>query len=275
MGATTPLLHLADALNLLWYLVPLWLVGVAAGLAAREPKRTGAAGPAGVGATAWLALVPMAAMVLIVSPGGGWARDWDVAIGPAALASLATAYALIRWWRQAGPGGTAGPVATLALSAAIALWGVTADARISHRRIEALLEGRPALGDATRAGAYDLLGARALSAGDAERAVTMFTRAIDASPNPRYYYQLGMAEEVAGRIDRAEQGYRRAAGLMPAMPDPWVGLVRTALVRGDSLSARAYAESALARDPRGSDPSRVRAILAQRRLAPATAGPGR
>ena len=270
-GAAAPLLHLADALNVLWFLVPMWLAGIAAvlapgasrGASSRRPPRAAIA----LAPVAWLALLPMVALVLAVSPGGGWARDWDVALGAGVLVGLATAGALAACadasGSQSGPEGvladSAAPIATMALSAAIALWGVHASERIGRARIEALLEGRPAMSDATRAQAYSLLGERDLTAGRSERAILWLTRAIACAPNPRFFHELGLAQEAGGRLAAADSSYRRAGELSPAIADPWVGRARVALALGDSARALAFADSALGRNPGEPEAGRIRA----------------
>lgn len=281
-GALAPLLHLADALNVIWFLVPVWLpvglavwrpawrVGIAAALTPGATRGTSSKRPPreaiALAPVAWLALLPTVALVFAVSPGGGWARDWDVALGAGVLVGLATAYALTACAGHGGsPGGGlaggAAPIATMALSAAIALWGVHANERIGLRRIEALLEGRPAMSDATRAQAYSLLGERDLTAGKSERAILWLNRAIACAPNPRFFHELGLALETSGRLAAADSSYARAGTLSAGVADSWVGRARVALALGDSAGALAFADSALVRNPGEPEAGRIRAGL--------------
>ena len=253
-GVPVPLRKLADLLNVISFLVPLWLAGFAALWTARrgrEESVPSARGRGGfpLGPVLWLALAGIGALMLLISPGGGWPRDWDDATGFATVVSLSTAGALVSAWRRAANTSTAAPAATLAIGVMISLWGVHASESISLRRIDELLASRSIWSDFTRANAYDILGANQMNRGRFERAATYYTRAIECAPNPRYFHQLGLAAFAMGRYDSARAEFRRSIERSAVVADPWVGLARVALVRMDTSLAMACVDSALVRSP--------------------------
>ena len=249
------LLHLSTALNVISYLVPMWLVGVAAGWTAWRSKTRPAAGAsaardrfalAPVGALAFVGFV----MLVGVEPGGGWARDWDVATGIGTVTALICGFCLVAASRRDGLAGIGGPLVTVALAVCVTLWGVHASERISLRRVERLTTARPSWSAAHRAGLFDFLGIHALNAGRSDGAAALFERAIAVGgPNPRLVYQAGLAYLVAGRLERADSTFRRAAALDRKVAEPWVGRARIALATRDTLTALAYLDSAFTRNP--------------------------
>ena len=247
--AVLPLV-LSDGLNVLSVLVPLWLVGAAAAW----PPRGGepAARPVGrrlfpLAPAVWLALGALAILVFGVQPGGGWPRDWDVALPTATAIALVTASLLAALWSRDAR--TIAPAATLAVATCVALWGVAIGERIGLRRAQAVLEARPALSSAVRASAYDFLGMRALTRGRSAEAAVLLERAIACAPNPRFFHELGLALLASGQLERARSAFTRAAVLSPANGDPWYGLARIELAGGDALAARACLDSAILRNP--------------------------
>jgi hypothetical protein len=253
---TSPLLlkpvHL---LNVLLYLVPLWPAGVVAmALAAhyREGKEASKAkGHVRLGAAAAIGLGAFALMLLVVEPGGGLARDWDIATGAGVLLAFASGYALVRVWARGLAPGTEGTAVLLSLSLCVGIWGLHAREDVALRRLDSLATSAPNWSAATRSWMYDFWGINALNGGRADEAAYRFQRAIDVGgPNPRLYYQLGLAQLAAGRLERARSSFTQAATTRPQASDPWVGLTRVALARRDTLSAIAYLDSALSRNPR-------------------------
>src|SRR5205085_10702218 len=109
------LVRIADGLNLLTLLVPLWLAGVAALTARRDqPGRRG-----GLGLVAVLAVGAQLAILFAIRPRQGMARDWDAYVGTALVVALAMAAVLIGAWSAR----TRAPAVTIALALAIAFWG--------------------------------------------------------------------------------------------------------------------------------------------------------
>jgi Flp pilus assembly protein TadD len=142
---------------------------------------------------------------------------------------------------------------TAAVAAAIALWGIHANEATALARIEGMLDNRPRWSETARAFAFDQLGIRAINASRFDQAARLLEKAIVAAPNPRYFHEAGLAYLGAGRLEDARVKFAHTITLTPNVPDPWVGLARVALARGDRESARAYADSALARDPTNAD----------------------
>jgi hypothetical protein len=245
VGAPPLLLKLSDALNVLGFLAPLWLAAAAAALA-RHPPPGPARGSRGLGVPGAIALAAFSLILLGVEPGGGWARDWDVATGCGALAAFASAYVLVGSWGNAGRAAAV----PLALALTLAAWGIHVDAAIGMRRVATLATGRPALSDPIRAGLCDFLGTRELNAGHPAAAADWFQQAIMVGgPNPRLVHQSGIAYLRAGDLPRARAAFMRAAASSPAVAGPWVGLSRVALLERDTLAAIAALDSALTRDP--------------------------
>jgi tetratricopeptide repeat protein len=274
-GAPDLLVRLSDALNVLFFLVPLWPAGVAAVLGVRAARSSAPVRGSGLAAVAALALALQLAIVFAIRARQGVARDWDAYVGAGLVVGLVTAGALVSWWRAAGggagsaAGGRTGtsmtrPAAvTVALACAVALWGLHAGESMSLRRLEAQLAASPAWGEAARAAAYDRLGLRALRLGRYEEAARHFERATAVAPNPRFLYQAGLAYLGAMRLDPAEAAFRRSVQSYHHIADPWVGLARVSLARGDSLGAMTCLDSALAREPRHPEAADMRRALVQ------------
>ena len=273
-------LAVADAANALVFLVPLCLVAVSAAAAwiAEPPEHPESRehDPARfpLAWTASLAIAPFFALLLLVHPAGGWARDWDVGTGAGVVAALASGAILVRSWRSPGAARTLPPAATLALALAASLWGVHASEAIGSARLEELVRARPPLSDATRAATLDFLGVRALNAGQAERAAGLFEQAIAVGgPNPRLVYQAGLAHFTAGDVRSARDAFVRAAALNRAVADPWLGLARIALAERDTARAAAMLDSAVARNPADRSSRSLARELRRRSSAPGPTGP--
>ena len=270
-------LAVADAANALVFLVPLCLVAVsAAAVRIAEPPDPREHDPARspLAWTAALAIAPFFALLLLVHPAGGWARDWDVGTGAGVVAALASGAILVRSWRSPGAARTLAPAATLALAVAASLWGVHASETIGSARLEELVRARPPLSDATRAATLDFIGARALNAGQAERAAGLFEQAIAVGgPNPRLVYQAGLAHLTAGDVRGARDAFVRAAALNRAVADPWLGLSRIALAERDTARAAAMLDSAVARNPADRTSRNLARELRRRSSAPGPTGP--
>ncbi len=258
-GAWGALLRLSDVLNVLFYLVPLWPVGAVAGWLTRKSNAGAPAGrdstspSAGRFSPSSVAALAVGAELLALfatrtSQGAG--RDWDVGVAAGLTVALVVAYALVKAWKRMGAGSGVAPAFTLALAGSIALWGIHASEPMGLRRAQALLTAEPTWGSVARSHARDFLGVRALNGGDYEEAAHQFEHAISIAPNPRFFYQVGLAYLGAGRFDSAEVAFTRAARLTPRVASPWVLLGELALARGDTARARTMVDSALVRDPR-------------------------
>ena len=230
--------------------MPLWLAALVLGVGTRarpadEPRRESFA----LAPVAWMALIPFAALLIVVQPGGGWGRDWDVATGMGAVTALVTTYVFVARWRGA-EGNPLAPVTTVALAVAVALWGGHASEAIGLERVESLLHARPLLPVATRAQAYDFLGVHALNAGKSGAAVGYFERSIECAPNPRLFHQLGLALLANGETDRARVEFLRSIELNPAVcrsldrPGPLSGCPRITLEFRVAAVARSYSSTA-------------------------------
>ena len=151
-------MNAAEAVNLLFFLIPLWLVGLVA-IAYRharpEPEETGRFA---LGWPAALAALTHFAVLYVVRATRGGGRDWDAYTG---TALISTAGLIAAWKRGVRPLAMA-PVVSSALSMAVAFWGVHASERMNLARIHTLIEARPQWSDAARSFAYDHLGVHAI-----------------------------------------------------------------------------------------------------------------
>ena len=262
--------QLWDALQVLWLLCPLWIAGIVAALA---PGR-----PAGKQQTAesrhmtsWLvivALVPWLALLIAVRGSQGASRDWDMHVPAASLVVLATAGALGQRWQrinadQRGNSRSLALAVALAFCTGLASWNLHVSATSQLARIEDQLQVRSAWSNEAWARTQDFMGIQALRAGQPERAISHWEAAIQGAPNPRYFYQVALAQMRLGRMDRAREGFSRTQTRDPINADVWVGRAMVAS-RFDSIAAAmAYVDTALARQPRKWDALELRRKLLQ------------
>jgi hypothetical protein len=265
---------LTNLLNVISFLVPLWIVGAVAALPSRGPLPTPAApdrvasgvreaagrrgsregggrldrDSIGLGLPVLLTAAGFAALLLLVEPGGGWARDWDVATGAGVVAALAAAIALAKAFRPGAGSGLEGAVVAIGLVISTSIWGLEVNEAIALHRIESLAAAHPRWSAATRGWMYDFWGTHLLNRGDPQRAVELFRASIQvAGPNPRLFYQIGLAHRAAGNWAAAESAFAEAARRNPAMLGSWQGLAEAAHAAGDSAAARAAEDSIAAR----------------------------
>jgi len=271
-GAPPLVLRASDSANAVLFVVPLALLGLAAGVSRitrpprepreRDPKSFSLAAPATLAVAAALALL------LAVEPGAGWARDWDVATGPAVILSFLAAALLARAWE--GPRiAKVAPTLTLGLASAIALWGLQTRMPVALARVHALLEARPSLSEATRAQWHDFLGTRALNTKRPLEAIAEYRSALKGSPSPRLFTMLGLAHLAAGHRDSARAGFTHAVALDPNTLDAWMELARLAFADGDTAEVIRCLDSVLVREPNRADIRATRDELAGRPIAPA------
>src|SRR6185503_7276569 len=233
VGAPRLLVRALDSANVVLFVVPLALLGLAAGLsrlgrrAPREGNPTFSLGP-----PALLALAAALALLVTVEPGAGWARDWDVATGPGAILGFLAAGCLVFAWT--GGRTRVAPAVTLGLACTIALWGLQTRQPVALARLHVLLEGRPELSEATRTQWYDFLGTRAYNAKRPLEAIAEYERAIQWSPSPRLFTMLGLSQLAAGRRDSARTHFTHAVALDGGTLDAWMELARMALAGGDT-----------------------------------------
>jgi len=262
----------ADAINVLFLLAPLWPAGLAAawlerrGVAAKdEPQRFS------LGAVALLAIVPEVALLLVARGAQGAMRDWDMHVGAALVIALATAGALLTIWRRMGASGSLAPVVTTALACAIALWGTQVSEPLQMARIQPQLSNRGAWSDGAWARAHDFLGVRALQQQRAEDAIRELEAAAAVAPNPRFFFQIGLAQRMLMRFDDSRASFEKAHRLDPKLADAWVGFALLAFDTRDWRRVEACAESALAYAPHRKDAKEIRD---KARLMEAEPGPG-
>jgi hypothetical protein len=256
-GAPPLVLRASDTANAVMFIVPLALLGLAAGVA-RLRRRSAAEtserkpGSFSLAPSAWLTLAASLALLLAVEPGAGWARDWDVATGPAVMLSFLAAGLLARTWERARSPRIA-PALTLGLASTIALWGLQTREPVQLARLHALLEARPPLSRATRAQWHDFLGTRALNAKRPLEAIDEYRLALEGSPSPRLFTMLGLAQLSAGQKDSARAGFTHAVALDPNTLDAWMELARLAFVEGDTTEVIRCLDSVLVRQPNRAD----------------------
>ena len=252
-----------DALNLLFLLVPLWPAGVAAAWLGR---RAGAAGVQSQDAAArfslvpvaFLAVAPQAALLLVARGAQGASRDWDMHVGAALVVALTTAASLLAIWRRVGASGSLAPVVTTALASAVALWGTQMSERLQLARIQQQLSDRGAWTDGAWARAHDFLGVRALQQQRAEEAIRELEAAAEVAPNPRFFFQIGIAQRMLMRFDEARASFEKAHRLDPKLADAWVGFALLAFDARDWRKVEACAESALVYAPHRKDAKEIR-----------------
>ena len=277
--------QLANELNALFFLSPLWPAGLAAAwlalrgvrardarireerAAAREAQRGASGRPAlpFAGAAA-LAVLGELVVTLASRPRQGPMRDWDVVLGAALLVTLATAQALIVAGRGARPGRTTLPVLATALLACVALWGIQFAPEISERRVASLLADPSGWSNEERARAHEWLGERALAARHFEEAVRNYEIVAALAPSPRMMDNFALSLVSAGRREEAARTLRRAMAMPQGTVFMWMSLARVAWTLGDTARAVACADSALVRDPYRAD---------ARALSERFGGPGR
>ncbi len=262
--------QLWDAMQLLCLLAPLWLAGVVA-------VATMGAWPARRDEPRWprearlAVLVTLAApMVLLVLVRGsqGASRDWDMHVPAASLVALSVAAALGLWWQRAGVGSRQSArslsfALALASGTSMALWTLHADGRAQMARIDDQLRDRSAWSNEAWARAQDFMGLHALRAGQPERAIAHWQLAIEGAPNPRYFYQVALANMRLGRLDRSREWFSRTETRDPANADVWVGRSMVASTLDSIPAALAYADSALSRQPHKWDALEIRRKLLQ------------
>jgi len=107
------------------------------------------------------------------------------------------------------------------------------------------------------------MGIQALRAGEAERAMSHWEAGIQGAPNPRYFYQVALAEMRLGRLDRARAGFTRTQSRDPANADAWVGRAMVASGLDSMKAAMAYVDTALSRQPLKWDALELRRKLLQ------------
>jgi tetratricopeptide (TPR) repeat protein len=257
----------SDAINLLFLLVPLWPAGLAAAWLARPTRAEGpdAARVApddaprfALGPVALLALAPEVALLLVARGAQGVMRDWDMHVGAALVVALATAGGLIAIWRRIGAAGSLAPVVTTSLAAAITMWGTRASEPLQLRLIQHQLSDRGAWSDGAWARAHDFLGVRALQQQRPEDAIRELEAAAAVAPNPRFFFQIGLAQRMLMRSDEAKASFEKAHRLDPRLADPWVGFALLAFDEGNWRKVEACAESALAYAPHRKDAKEIR-----------------
>jgi tetratricopeptide (TPR) repeat protein len=220
--------HLADVANTLALIAPLApLVPRMLALPPRAPRRE---------ALAWgtFALPPLALLVLVV-PQHGLARDWDVyAFTGSALAAVC-AWRLARLIdsRDAGMRAVALPVALAALVPALQWVALQSDATRAWSRAEAVLVGPPARAASERADGLGTIGLMRMARGDLAGAQRALAASVEAAPNPRAIVDLGKCSTLLGDPAGAMALYRRAATASPMLVSAWRGIAASAAALGD------------------------------------------
>jgi len=196
--------------------------------------------------------LPLLAVVLLVEPQQGLIRDWDVFV-PAGVALSALAAWCVAATLEAAP-----RAAWLALAAALVaaappvqLLAHQADTPRALARLESLLGGPPARGDAERAIGYDQIGAAYYARGQYDLAGDAYRRATALVPNAKFFTQWGMAATLAGRPSEALSHYLEAARIAPDQLLAWRGVAAASSALGD-MPHMALAAAQLQRlDPGG------------------------
>ena len=253
-GPGNLLLRLSDVVNLLFFMTPLWVVGATAGLFLLRSRKADGVVRTSLAPVAALALAAQLVVALATRGQQGPARDWDMHSGLGVILGLVTCHLLIRAARVADLRSLWVPLGTGALAITISLWSVFANEPAQLRRIEGQLRGRPSWDVAARARALDFLGLRAFNLGRFEEAANEFERAVEVAPNPRYFYQAGLARWRAGQPAAARELAIESARRAPRNADPWWVLAAVARAAGDSSRMAACLDSARVRGSTGPPP---------------------
>ncbi len=244
--AAAALARVRDAANLLFLLAPLWLAGATAAWLARGPARAPREQPRfSLAAAALLALGAEVGMVVATRGAQGAFRDWDMHAAAGATVTLLSAAALIAAWRRRGATRAMAPALGTALASALALWGIHVSPAIALGRIDDALSLRSQWSDAAWARAQDHLGLRALREHRPQDAIRALEAAVSVAPNPRYLFELGLAQRDAGNQVLARKAFERAVARNRAFPDAWMGIGIAAYDEGDYRRALACLDSAL------------------------------
>jgi tetratricopeptide (TPR) repeat protein len=240
--------RLADALEALFLLSPLWPAALAAAWAGHGATRPGRGthGAFPLAGVALLALTGELAVMLVAHGRQGYARDWDNQLGPALVTSLLTAGLLAAAWRRGGA--RAAPAAfAVALVATVALGGIHVSRPIAEARVRTLLADESAWTSEEWGLAHDFLGQRAFEAGNWLEAARHYEVAAARVPMPRLLDNVAVAYVMAGREAEARGALARAMAAPQSSPTMWMALARVAEALGDSARTRACADSARAR----------------------------
>jgi tetratricopeptide (TPR) repeat protein len=248
--------HLLDVIHTVCLLVPIApFVPLLAWLAPRASRRETAA---------WLGLaLPPLAMLVLVNPQHGLARDWDVfAFAGSALAALAA-------WRLArvlgalprAQHGLALAIACIAVVPALQWAALQSDSERMWSRAEAILLGPPERPASERADGLGTIGMMRFGRGQFAPAVRLFERSAAAAPNPRTFVEWGMAETMLGHYPDAMAHYTHAATLNPDLPTAWRGVAAAASALGDRASMETAARNLERLEPAGQSAHDARAWL--------------
>lgn len=259
-----------DALQLVWLLAPLWVAGAVAAwsLGTRRAQRDEPRWPALARLAMQLALAVPLTLLVAVRGSQGAARDWDMFVPAASLVALASSAALGLAWQRTGVGARAS-ARSLALALALAagtsaaLWTLHTDPRAQMARIEDQLRVRSAWSNEAWARVQDFMGLQALRMGQAETAIAHWRLAIEGAPNPRYFYQVALADLRLGRWNEAREWFVLTQARDPANTDVWVGRAMVASNLDSLPAALAYTDSALGRQPHKWDALEMRRKLLQ------------
>jgi len=243
------LLHLSDAVNTLFFLVPLWPVGLVAAWYLRRSAKSGHEPPGALplGPIALVAVVPSILLLVATRAPQGAARDWDIYVGAGVTVALVVAFLLARLGARAATPRLWSGLATLSLALALGHWMVWGHEPSQLRRIEGLLDAEPRWNAEQRARTYDFLGGWAFRTGRYSDAARYMNGAVEAAPNPRYIYQAGLAHWRAGQLEAARRQALRAIRVAPENAYPWWILSVVARASGETTAAAAYEDSARAR----------------------------
>lgn len=252
-------LDLANVVVLLAPLAPLLpVVALAAGpRAARRPEVLF------LGALA----LPLLAVLVAVHPIQGEFRDWDV-FAPSGIAIAMLVAALLATVIE----GSRGPALALALALSAAVpalqWLLHLhDERRGLARVDAYVSGPPPRSAPATALAWEFVAMhhfRELRWDDAARACA---RAVEFSPNPRFYLQWGMAEAMRGDWARAQKLYREAVERNPDFTMAWVALASASSMLNDVPETVRAAERVRRLDPRNDKLPEIDTYLARMRAA--------
>jgi tetratricopeptide (TPR) repeat protein len=212
--------------------------------------------------------LPALAMLLLTRPQQGLFRDRDVFVQAGVAFSLLAAACAGEALRAApSRAWLAAALLLAAVGPSVSWLGAMHDPDSALRHVRAALAGPPERPADERAATWDFLGTRAFAMHAWPDAADAWSRAAEASPNPRLIAEWGMAESMRGDMRSAQSLYRRSVTLNPDFTMGWLGLASASSWNDDTASC-AESERAIKRlDPGNAQLPGIRAYLARTRTA--------
>lgn len=207
-------------------------------------------------------VIPLVGAAVLIHPGQGLARDWDVfaAFGVAICLGLAwgvgeSLRAAPRWAWLAIP-------LMLGVAAPTLQWLVNeADPARGLARVQAIVHEPPPRTRAEQYSNWQYLGHRFYREERWDLAADAFSRAAAVVPSPHILRQWAAAESQAGHYDRARAVFRSLIAGNPNDGTAWLGLAVASYRLGDVAETRRAGREVLRLDPENQEVREVLRLL--------------